>query len=1186
MATLPTEQDIGDLPDRLPRRMGVGSWQPGDLARGAQQLAMGGERLGQDLGMYAAHEQNQQNEADLAKAQSIAAVSHIKTAQDMTNETDPIKVAAYKDQFQTNLDNAASVISDPNVRAKFTLSQAPDIARYQVGADDRVKGLVKNQEIANFDQTSTGLINSAVGTEDEGQRAAAIAAIKANGQSLVSRGILTPEEWQGKAHEVAHGYASARVESEIARAKATGDTSRLQDLSKLFQFNPGEWSAAPAGGAQPAGPMDAPATRIASYDQPIQTASQKYGVSPSFLAKTIYIESRGNPDADNGFARGLAQFSDKTAAQYGVNQKDAGSSIDGAAHYAFDNAKVLTTALGRAPTDAELYLAHQQDGSGAAKLLTNPNTPAGQLVNPKAISANGGDPNAPAKQFTDMWIKKFNATPSYIGDAAGGTGSAPGSTPSAANSYFIGDSIADQLKRAVPGAAGNTLKGRPPAIVQNIIANTDPADFAGKTVYLSSGAANAYDPKSIAAVEAQITTLTKPIAQGGKGVDPSQIRLAGVGDRADFASNKVNDQLAAIAKRTGVTFAGPMDPANLRHNPMPGDNSDDGVHFADARKGLIQLASTGATAQPGAPSAFVGLPPPGAMGANPHLVPPKDQWPAGATGVQHNADGSIGFVMDDGRTITPPGSRASGAAGAPSPTNTGTLLDALKPQERGELGLRLQNEISAIERQKSAADNQYEKAAVADMKSRVENMTEGRPLGPNETASLQPYSTSPNPNVRTAYATMMAVRNNLSAYQGQSPAIVQADIAKKQAEYNHASEAFPNDPGLDTMKTVLDASVKFAKSYQAEATKAPLERASLAGFLPDGIQSINPSDPNSLARRVVDAHTAAENLGVPVKYFQQSERPMLKRIAQEGGQPMVDFATNIVKTAGPDAPAIFKEIGVDAPMFQKIGELAANGGDPEAVSDIASIINARNDKTANRDIPTFTDKMLSKYDDPLPAAAARMGADFTGRTRAAANMLMSAQAGRDGWDPKTDPNNANFNQQFFDRAYNLAVGGTYGPDGTQYGGLTDRNAKNWFGSKDQVIVPNTIKAKDFGGVINSITDADLKDLPTKPMGANGAPITASQIQNGKLEPLPDNDGIFRGKYAVFTDGVLDDNHLVRDGSGKPWALDLAQPQLDAALRGKNPNSFLVKPPQGQPAAPDRYRSTPGMVALTGAAETE
>ena len=106
------------------------------------------------------------------------------------------------------------------------------------------------------------------------------------------------------------------------------------------------------------------------------------------------------------------------------------------------------------------------------------------------------------------------------------------------------------------------------------------------------------------------------------------------------------------------------------------------------------------------------------------------------------------------------------------------------------------------------------------------------------------------------------------------------------------------------------------------------------------------------------------------------------------------------------------------------------------------------------------------------------------------------------------------------------------------------------------------------------------------MGANGAPITASQIHNGKLEPLPDNDGIFRGKYAVFTDGVRDDNHLVRDGSGKPWALDLAQPQLDAALRGKNPNSFLVKPPQGQPAAPDRYRSTPGMVALTGAAETE
>ena len=1193
MAKLPTEQDIGDLPDRLPRRQGVGGWQPNDLARGAQDIARGGQQLGIDLGMYAGQEQRLQNEAETAAAASQAAVSHIQTAQAVTSATQPDQVYSLREGYEQNAQDAASLIRDPNARQKFLLEQAPKVAEYQVGADNRATGLVKNQAIADFSTTSNGLINSAVNTDDEGQRAAALGAIVQKGQSLVSQGILTPEEWAEKARETAHDYAAARVESEIARAKQTGDTSRLENLSKLFTFNPGEWGVGAPTGAP--GPVDAPAQRVATYAPQIMAASAKYGVSPEYLAKTIYIESKGDPNADNGFARGLTQFSDATAAQYGVNQKDPASSINGAAAYAVDNRKALTSALGRPPTDAELYIAHQQ-GPGGVKLLTNPNTPAGQLVSPAAIKANGGDPNAPAKQFTDMWIQKFNSTPTAIG---GGAPAAPSGQPSAAP-RAVGDSLA----RGVGGVTGvmNAATGANPEQVLSLIRGQDVTtthkDANGKTVtetakgltdsdlksgpiVLSSGASN--NPADVELLGAQLGGLK------ARGVDLSKVTVLGVGTRSDFQQAGVNATLQSIAKKYGAKFQ-PLDPGMM---------SPDGVH--PVAQGYTAIAQqVGGAAGPGGggatvqPAAFVGVPPPGAAGPNPHLAPPQSQWPQDARGVEQQPDGSFSYVMSEGNKVPVPGTRASGASGAPSPGNTGTIMDALKPQERAELGLRLQNEINSIQSAKQAQDNQYAKAAVSDLKSRVESMTSGAPLGPNEAASLKPYAESPIPEVRKAYAETMMIRDNLASYQGKSPAAVQADVAAKEAAYNAAREQYPNSPAIETMGLILNAAKKYAETYAGEAAKQPLERAVKSGLLPNGIAPLSPDDPNieaALARRVSDAKTASDALGVPTRYLQQTERPLMKQIAQAGGEPMVDLAMHIVKAAGADAPAIFKEIGVDAPMFQKIGELAAGGGDPEAVRDIASVINAKNDKAARGDLPTFTDKMLSKFTDPMADVASRFGPDFAGRTRAAANMLMSAQAQRDGWDPKIDPTNANLNQQFFDRAYDLATGATFGPDGTKYGGVVDRNAKNYFGPSNKVIVPNTIKADDFHSVVSSITDPDLKALPNAPMGKNGAPVTAAQIRDGRLEALPDRDGIFRGKYAVFTDGVRDDNHLVRDASGKPWALDFAQPQLDAALRARNPNSFLAKTPTAAPSAPDRYKSTPGMIAtagesLAGAAETE
>ncbi len=134
------------------------------------------------------------------------------------------------------------------------------------------------------------------------------------------------------------------------------------------------------------------------------------GMSQQGLARTVQIESAGVPNAGaNSSHKGLGQFSDATWAQYGEgSQLDPKQSIVATQKYAAANAPILTNALGRVPTDAELYLAHQQGAGGASLLLQNPNERAGDLVGDKAILQNGGDPNAPASAFTSMWTAKFN----------------------------------------------------------------------------------------------------------------------------------------------------------------------------------------------------------------------------------------------------------------------------------------------------------------------------------------------------------------------------------------------------------------------------------------------------------------------------------------------------------------------------------------------------------------------------------------------------------------------------------------------------------------------------------------------------------------------------------------------------------------------------------------------------------
>lgn len=1201
MVQLPTEQSIGDLPDHLPRRQGVGSWQPGDLARGAEQFARGGEQFGLDLGRIAGQEKNQQNQVEAANATSQYAVNSIDTHDAMSQQTQPAIAAAFVNNHQSNFDSAQSLISDPDERAKWTLQNAPKNAEYQVAARNFATGLQKNQNIAGFENDSTGLLNRALASPDDSpQRTQAIQAITARGQALVANKTFTQEQWQTRSAELAHQYAegwfrSARSAAEAHYDPATGifipgDTTGLEKIVKQFQFEPnapGGWGA-PAGGATP-GTVVPPTTQPAPVGGFRNAVARTLGFEGEKLVTDVNgapvkwgINRASNPDVDvANLTPQAAAAIYKTRYWDPINGDQLAQQNPALAHVAFDTSVIA------GPQRAKDLIA--QSGGDPQKFM--------DLRDQYLQGLLASDPQKYARARS-AWANRDASLRADISQApaAGGQPGAPAQRPTAANSYFIGDSIADGLKTAA-GAQGDTAASRNPDHVQDAIDDADPKDLQGKTVYLSSGASN--NPKAAAALSDQLESLK------AKGVDMRNVRVIGVGDRPDFTANGVNTTLAGIASKAGAAFTGPLDPTNLRRSAN--DNSDNGVHLADWGKGLAQVSGTNAMAQPvgtgAGPSAFVGLPPAGATGPNPHLMPPRSQWPAGATAVQQDPDGLLRYTMGDGSTQPVPGSRATGAFGHPSPSNTGTVLDAMKPVDRAEIGLQAQQAVNAIQRQNEAATKQYIGQSKKDLDSRVDELIAGNGVGPNETAQLmQRYARSPIPEVRQLYSNFRFIQQNLDAYTRMTPAQVQADVENKEREYNARREANPDDPQLGLAYDTMAAAKKFSKAYSEEAFKTPLERANRAGALPGGAGSIDPTDPNvepAISKRVSDAHTAADFLSgdhpgsVPIKYFKPSERPIIKQIAKQGGQPLVDFTRHIVEAAGPDAGAMFKEIGGDSQGMQWMGMHAAMGGDPEALNDRASVLQAKAEK---KDLPLFGKSFASNFysagDSPLGGAVSRFGPGYAGMINDAASDLMTAQAVRDGKPLKVD--HADYNKDFVDKAYNLALGATFQPDGTQYGGIAPRWVKPGFWSSkvdDKVVIPNNIKAADFDAVIHSIDPADIEAMPNQPVAKNQTPITARQIQDGLLQAYPDKDGIFRGKYSVHTDGVLDDDHLVRNPDGTRWILDLAQPSLDTSLRNKHPESFMggaqgAKIPTPAAPTPRSYERTPGVIALGGAAEGE
>ena len=135
------------------------------------------------------------------------------------------------------------------------------------------------------------------------------------------------------------------------------------------------------------------------------------GSNADTLRRTAMLESSGGRDrsVSSAGARGAFQFISTTAQRYGLtNPDDDEAAANAAARLQNDNRAALKARLGRDPTEAEVYLAHQQGAAGAAALIRNPNAPAADAVGNAAIMQNGGRQGMTAGEFVRIWTDKFN----------------------------------------------------------------------------------------------------------------------------------------------------------------------------------------------------------------------------------------------------------------------------------------------------------------------------------------------------------------------------------------------------------------------------------------------------------------------------------------------------------------------------------------------------------------------------------------------------------------------------------------------------------------------------------------------------------------------------------------------------------------------------------------------------------
>lgn len=314
-----------------------------------------------------------------------------------------------------------------------------------------------------------------------------------------------------------------------------------------------------------------PTPGIVTPDQ-VGAAAQTAGVDPVLANATAAIESGHGANVGQGehaATRGnIFQMgpSERASVGGGVGIGSPDEQVRQGVAFLGKKKEEMTAALGREPTNAEIYLAHQQGTGGAVALLSKPNERAGSVVpgGDAAIRANGGDPDAPAKAFTDMWRQKYAAAERRFAGGAAAVG----------NAYVIGDSLGVGMK-SQGKLEGDAVGGRNPTAVLAAI-NQQAPNLKGKTVLLSTGASNG---------AGQVDEIVPQQLEALKSAGANAV-MVGVDDKKYPG---VNAKLADIAQKNGVPFTGaaPIEAGSEVH-PSPRGYRQMLQQFNQVRQGARQ----------------------------------------------------------------------------------------------------------------------------------------------------------------------------------------------------------------------------------------------------------------------------------------------------------------------------------------------------------------------------------------------------------------------------------------------------------------------------------------------------------------------------------------------------------------------------------------------------------------------
>jgi hypothetical protein len=218
-----------------------------------------------------------------------------------------------------------------------------------------------------------------------------------------------------RALEASRSVLSAQ-EYETLSARLKGPAAEQE--AQQFVFGPGATPQPAYGTVRQL--QGGPHAAVVTPDQVAATATAK-GVDPALANATADIESHHGANvgsAEHAAYRGnIYQLGPKEREAVGVTggMGTAGDQLGYGIDFLAKTKTELAQALRREPTNSEVYLAHQQGVTGATLMLQLPNTRAGNIVGDAAVRGNGGDPNASARQFTQMWENRYNRVEAKYG---------------------------------------------------------------------------------------------------------------------------------------------------------------------------------------------------------------------------------------------------------------------------------------------------------------------------------------------------------------------------------------------------------------------------------------------------------------------------------------------------------------------------------------------------------------------------------------------------------------------------------------------------------------------------------------------------------------------------------------------------------------------------------------------------